>query len=284
MFIMGDFPSPSQTFILREMECLHEKGARFKVLAERRVDHPGPGKIIASIQRGTHYLPSKARIASRSLFFFARYPIRAVGLLYWAMRFPHRTAFHRARFLGALMSAISMAPTLSRLEIERLHAHFAGFQTELAMCLSKLLDIPYGVSWHAYGIWKDRNILEHKLLDADVIITCTRYNAAHLRKLVPKRADDIHVVNHGIDVSKLHPVDLRRQKVPLVLAVGRLIPKKGFQYLLEAAAMMEAEGVSFQLIIAGDGPERNALEQKVEELNIQSIGSSSSVKCKTTRC
>ena len=269
MFVMGDFPNPSQTFILREMACLREKGVDFSVVAEKRVPNSDLGPTIKSIQDDAYYLPSKTRIAFCAATFFVRHPLWTATLIAWAMRLPHRTLFHRARFLGTLMSAMAMAPRLSKLGVERLHAHFAGFQTELAMCLSNLLDIPYGVSWHAYGIWKDRNILEEKLSGADTIITCTKYNADHLRQLAPQRANDIHMVNHGIDVDKLQPEELKPQKTPLVLAVGRLIPKKGLKYLLHAAALLKAEGVTFRMTIVGDGPEKESLIQIANTLNLE---------------
>ena len=271
MFVMGEFPNPCQTFILREMVCLYEKGVRFEVLAEKRATHPSIDPVIASLQQETYYLPRKAGIALGAFGYLLRHPLRTAKLLFWAMRFPHRTWFHRARFLGTLMSAITMAPRISKLNIARFHAHFAGFQTELAMCLSKLLGIPYGVTWHAYGIWKDKNILKEKLAGADIIITCTRYNAEHLKQLAPHRENSIYMVNHGIEVAALRPKPLKVQETPIVLAVGRLIPKKGFQHLLDAAALLKAEGMVFRVIIAGDGPERDYLMQRTKALKLERV-------------
>ena len=48
--------------------------------------------------------------------------------------------------------------------------------------------------------------------------------------------------------------------VPSVLYLGQLVERKGLRQLLESARRLQAEGHQFELLIAGDGPERGALE------------------------
>ncbi|MBK9408436.1 MAG: glycosyltransferase [Gemmatimonadetes bacterium] len=56
--------------------------------------------------------------------------------------------------------------------------------------------------------------------------------------------------------------------VPRLAAIGRLSPEKGVDILLEAAALLKAEGVPFELFLAGDGPERAALEAQAAALSL----------------
>lgn len=51
-------------------------------------------------------------------------------------------------------------------------------------------------------------------------------------------------------------------------AIGRFVAKKGFSVLLAALHQMRAAGVSATLSIAGDGPERAALEGQVDSLGL----------------
>jgi glycosyltransferase involved in cell wall biosynthesis len=55
-----------------------------------------------------------------------------------------------------------------------------------------------------------------------------------------------------------------------LLAVGRLVEKKGFHLLLEALAQIDPD--TWQLTIVGDGPERRALEAAAAGLPVEFIG------------
>jgi glycosyltransferase involved in cell wall biosynthesis len=56
------------------------------------------------------------------------------------------------------------------------------------------------------------------------------------------------------------------QKNKLVVSIGRLVPWKGFSELIDAVAMVRARGIAVSLAIVGDGPQRDALEKKAQEL------------------
>jgi len=58
-------------------------------------------------------------------------------------------------------------------------------------------------------------------------------------------------------------------RVPVIGALGRLVPKKGFGDLLEALALLRARGHSWELRLAGTGPEENALRQQAARLGIE---------------
>jgi glycosyltransferase involved in cell wall biosynthesis len=61
--------------------------------------------------------------------------------------------------------------------------------------------------------------------------------------------------------------------VTVLLAVGRLSQEKGHSVLLDAAAKIrQAEpGADFRLVIAGEGPERSALERQRKQLGLDGI-------------
>jgi glycosyltransferase involved in cell wall biosynthesis len=73
------------------------------------------------------------------------------------------------------------------------------------------------------------------------------------------RADGvaIHLIPHGVDLGRFRPMALIADSVFRVLAVGRLVEKKGFDVLIRAAARL---AVPIAVRIVGEGPERKALE------------------------
>jgi glycosyltransferase involved in cell wall biosynthesis len=53
--------------------------------------------------------------------------------------------------------------------------------------------------------------------------------------------------------------------------VGRLVPEKGLDVLLRAAKLLNSDGLSFQLLLIGDGPVRANLEAQIASDNLQNV-------------
>lgn len=91
-------------------------------------------------------------------------------------------------------------------------------------------------------------------------------------------AGRIAVVANGIDTARFHPDGAARAEkraeldldaaAPLLLHVGRLVPEKNQTLLLEAFARLPSSLASARLLIAGDGPERGALERRIAALSL----------------
>lgn len=82
----------------------------------------------------------------------------------------------------------------------------------------------------------------------------------------------VTVCNFLPDINFPAPSDVLRKDVrlPLALAVGRLSPEKGFLRLLDVWKIVDQryEG-RYKLRIVGEGRERKALENKIEDLSLQ---------------
>lgn len=270
IFVLWDFPEPTQTFIHREMEEMARRGARVQVLAARRLPVPeGASPELQRIASDAVYMGSHPLWLARGLAWAASHPRRFAEVTRWLTGLPHRTPWHRARAAGMVLAAASVVDELRRRKIRYVHAHFASYPSELTMALGRLLDVPIGMTGHAVGIWRDDNILAEKVEAAAIFLSCTEHNVQHMKSLAGAHADRVHRVYHGIDLSALPgPSDLPSGTPVRWLAIGRLVPKKGFAHLLDAVALLAARDVAVSLTILGDGPERPALEAKIAELGI----------------
>ena len=65
---------------------------------------------------------------------------------------------------------------------------------------------------------------------------------------------------NGVDLAGFAPAEHDSENLT-ILSVGRLVEKKGFEYLLEAFALVATEVPEARLEIAGEGPLRQSLEQ-----------------------
>src|SRR5207253_2730180 len=148
-------------------------------------------------------------------------------------------------------------------------AHFAAGAALDAMRVARLLGLPYSVATHGYDIFQTPTNLVEKHARAAFSVTPSTYSLEHLRLILPPTAGErLHRIVVGVD-----PVQFKR--VPpypggrTVIAVARLIDKKGIAFLVEAAhAVHDRGGMLDHVVIVGDGPLRGVLAHRVEQLGI----------------
>jgi glycosyltransferase involved in cell wall biosynthesis len=77
----------------------------------------------------------------------------------------------------------------------------------------------------------------------------------------------VHLAYHGVEVKSRVRSSHNDERVR-ILAVGRLVEKKGHETLLLAAALLRDRGLEFSLRLAGEGPEWSRLQRLVHELRL----------------
>ena len=87
-------------------------------------------------------------------------------------------------------------------------------------------------------------------------------------------AEKISLLPMGVDTRSVGELAAKTAKVPgQLLVVGRLVEKKGIEYLLEALRLLQHRGVALgKLVVIGDGPIRAELEAKAAGLNVEFRG------------
>jgi glycosyltransferase involved in cell wall biosynthesis len=137
--------------------------------------------------------------------------------------------------------------------VRGVHGYFAHAPTEVAMHVAQRLAIPYSFSVHAKDARKVTPVeLTKRAETAACVIACNVDIADYLRQhRVPAC-----LIPHGVDLRRFSP-----QPVPFpyplrLLAVGRLVEKKGFATLLTACRHLL---FPFELQIIGDGPSHDRL-------------------------
>jgi glycosyltransferase involved in cell wall biosynthesis len=161
--------------------------------------------------------------------------------------------------------AVHFTSAAQALEIRHIHAHFANEPAALAALVARQMGIGYSISAHAKDIYlTPPETLRANMADARFVVTCTGHNATHLRDAAP--GVPVAKLYHGIDCERLCPGHGIPATPPLILSVGRLRAKKGFDTLIDACARLAAEGLDFRCEIVGYGPEEHALCAQIERL------------------
>jgi phosphatidylinositol alpha-1,6-mannosyltransferase len=118
-----------------------------------------------------------------------------------------------------------------------------------------------------------RNVSRRVLLDAAGIVAAGNY-VATAAAAIAGRALPTLVVPPGVDVERFRPVSAERRAAvrrglglavdrPVVLGLSRLVPRKGFDVLLDAVRGLDPD---VQLVIAGEGRDRGRLERRARPL------------------
>src|SRR5262249_19207401 len=75
----------------------------------------------------------------------------------------------------------------------------------------------------------------------------------------------------GIDVERFAPAERQTSPEPVVLFVGRLVAKKGCEYLIRAMAQVQVTRPDAQLVIIGEGPLDAALKALAEQTTCKCV-------------
>ncbi|WP_088549585.1 glycosyltransferase family 4 protein [Paenibacillus aquistagni] len=101
---------------------------------------------------------------------------------------------------------------------------------------------------------------------ADLIMTVSESFKKYLDGFLVE-AEKVEVLPNGFDEKRFKPIS-HDNVVPQLITVCRLVPAKGIDVLLEACSMLKQRGLDYVLHIIGDGPIREDLEQKAQQLGI----------------
>jgi len=154
--------------------------------------------------------------------------------------------------------------------INHLHAHFATASTTVARLAARFARIPYTMTAHAKDIFHERvgpEDLRRKLQDAAATVTVCDYNLEYLHDIYGPAAKGVRRIYNGLELEKF-PYEEPRGREPEILAVGRLVEKKGFADLIEAHSLLRDRGVEVRCRIVGHGEQEPELRAAVKRLGL----------------
>ncbi len=291
-YVMNGFPRLSETFITNEIHLLEQLGIRLRLISVKRENESKKHGVVDAIRAPLLYLPAVTSLSGRHLLgwlldnagvfvsshlrIVRRRPLAYFTVLCSALamcwRYRRTPLEPRKVFLKEFMQAGYIAAyIIDSGTVRHLHGHFCHGVATITWFASQLSGIPFSFTAHAKDIYQaDLNpgdLLSRKLSAATFVATCTGANHQHLSARFPhyKR---IHTVYHGLDTRYFSPATGRAKdgQPPLLLAVGRLVEKKGFSYLVKACALLKRTSLPFRCLIVGEqGNDSERIARMIEE-------------------
>ncbi|HEY5979873.1 MAG TPA: glycosyltransferase [Microlunatus sp.] len=262
-YVTKMFPRFSETFILTEVLNVERLGVDVLIFSLRP---PADGRFhagLAELNAPVTYLTSSG-IRAADLWTELAAAAAELGDLG-----PHLPELLRLDVRDGLQ-AVQLARHVRRRGVTHLHAHFASAGTSVARVAAAIAGITYGFTAHAKDIFHadvDREDLRHKLRDATDVVTVSDFNLAFLRTEFGADARAARRVYNGLDLSGF-PFTSPAERPTTIAAVGRLVEKKGFGDLLDAVALLLAEGRDVELVLVGSGEQEPALHAQASRLGL----------------
>jgi glycosyltransferase involved in cell wall biosynthesis len=269
LYVVSQFPSWSETFIVREIRALLDQGVDVRILS---LKHPS-GELVhadaAALMDRVHHPPGMPAMLGNALRAWCAHPLRISAATATVVAGTWRNPTVLLKSLATLARSLGQLPWLRQFDPEFIHAHWSTYPATAAWMLARVMQRPFGFTCHAHDVFVNHQLLGRKIADAALAVTISRHNVDWLDRNVTGLAQSkMQVVHCGVDLARIQwRPDGRTSN--LVVSVGRLVPMKGLGTLIEALALLRAHGVEFRCLIAGEGPERAALQASVFALGLQ---------------
>ena len=262
------FPSKSETWIHHEIDQLRALGCEIRVFAT----HSRPDSLASEFQRFaelTTYLPDQMRSVRAGLRQIAHH-----SLLLPVVKgfFLDASTFRlKAQILRDLMYTGLLFPHVQRFNPDILFAHFGGSRTNMAMFHSLLSGRPFAFKMHAGDVFTRVGILQLKSALAKWVGTISRFNIDFILKSFPDiDASRFSIHRCGLPLGTFtYAPKSTLSSPPLLVSVGRMVRTKGFDVLIRASHEMKRRGITHNVVIIGDGPQRPELVELIDSLGLR---------------
>jgi glycosyltransferase involved in cell wall biosynthesis len=277
-YVVKRYPRYSETFIVNEILAHERDGLEVRIFSLRPPNDSHFQEAIARVRAPVRYLylpaegltsePLTAEALKAADFWTAFGKAGEVLPGLW-------TAFKAAQGeeARAVYQALLLAREARLQGIGHLHAHFASAATTVARLAACFAGLPYTFTAHAKDIFHESvrpDDLRRKLSDAAAVVTVSDYNRAYLEQTYGPETARVKRIYNGLDLERF-PYEAPHDRPRRVVAVGRLIEKKGFADLVEACALLAGRGRPFRCEIIGAGEQEADLRARIEGRGLRGL-------------
>lgn len=151
-------------------------------------------------------------------------------------------------------------------------------ETLLIYTLAKIKHTPF-IIWREDWDWKKEDSIKEKLLQklvkylskhANAILVPGTLHKQYFENKLQVPSKNIHIMPNVSNITDESNEEIKPNKdTKTILYVGRLIPRKGVKYLIDAYIMLQDKLPKSKLIIIGTGPQEEYLKSKVKKFNME---------------
>ncbi len=272
-YFTNQYPAVSHTFIRREILALEALG----VTIERYALRPGEDLVDDDDQnelKKTHFILAAGfgEIIRSCATIMVMQPLATARALLLAIRIGWGSDRGMLRHFVYLAEAIVLAHWCRRDAVDHLHAHFGTNPAAVALLASKLSGLPFSFTAHGPDEFERAPYLalEMKLERASFVVCVSAFGRSQfMRWSRPSLWQKIEIIHCGLDSAFFSRQPLPLPSAPRFVCVGRLSDQKGQGVLVASARRLRDEGTDCEIVLAGDGPMRDQLENAIARAGLE---------------
>ncbi len=166
---------------------------------------------------------------------------------------------------------VHQASVLARALVDRgiahVHAHFGSSPATVARLAARFAGASYSFTAHAKDLYHesvDRRALLARHGERASVVTVSEFNRRFLIEECGFDARRVVRIYNGLELD-VFPYRQPGMRPRRIVAIGRLVEKKGFDDLIEACAVLAERRVDFECHIIGEGPQKDALNERISQ-------------------
>lgn len=252
-------------------------GRKLRILQVMRAPVGGLFRHVADLTRALHAMGHEVGLVVDSLANDAQTETRLTALAPYASLGIHRFAMPRVLGAGDLVTPLGVRKLVRSLKIDIMHGHGAkgGFYARLARIgggTAAAVYTPHGGVLHFASSSRSGQIF-HKLerllmAQTAALIFESQFARTTYAALIGEPTCPVQIIHNGLTPEEFEPV-LPSETADDFVFVGELRDLKGIHVLVEAlAGVTRPDGTPATLMMAGDGPGRDALVQQIAGLGL----------------
>jgi glycosyltransferase involved in cell wall biosynthesis len=268
-YVLKRYPRYSETFIVNEILAHEAAGVEIEIFTLLPPQDTHFQDAISRVRAPVNYLP-KAETKSIN-FWTALKQTSQVFPDMWGTLKSAAAEDTLEVYYAFVYHALVLAQQASLKGITHFHAHFGTSATAVARIASRLSGIPYSFTAHAKDIFHESvqsDDLRRKLEDAAAVITVSDYNRNYLVSKFGSAAMRVQRIYNGLHLQGF-PYHPGQERPPRIVFVGRLVEKKGVNYLIEACEKLASRGIQFDCKIVGSGDLEVELRAQIDRLGLR---------------
>ena len=273
-YIANEFPSPVEPYVIDEISELRRHDVKVVCCSGKRVSPNSLSLAERAFWKETHFFqPLSDEALMRAARRLASGRRNSWQVLRPLLIESGASPGLRLRALGHTLMGAALAEELAPLNVQHIHAHHGYFACWMALVAARLMDIGFSFTLHGSDLLRRGDLLAPKLRACNFCATISDFNRNYILRNYPFVSPEKIVVRRlGVDRLLSWPTNsppsAAENRPFCLLAVGRLHRVKNYAFLIQACAMLREQGLDFLCWIAGEGPERAALERQIQKLRL----------------
>jgi len=269
-YLSNEFPVSVEPYVGQEIQELRKRGVNVVACSIRRSSGT-VGTAPASAGETLYLEPMRMGQLLRAGWLCLRNAMLLGDLFLRPLIRGRESPSRRLRAVLHTWLGAYCALSLQERGITHLHVHHGYFASWVAMVAARLLGINFSMTLHGSDLLLHAAYLDTKLKHCSFCTTISEFNRRYILAHYPD-ADPakVAICRMGVEASRAIPTPRVAPERVVMLAVGRLHAVKDHAFLIRACKIVKERGLEFLCIIAGEGPQRAALQRLICGLELRS--------------